>query len=136
MLKVYDNIAAQVAVKAKDLPLDQILIEGLVLDAYIGVFDFEQGKTQPVRFDILVDIQPLTKEASHETHNVVRYDHIIADVKSILSSGHVDLVETLAEQVAKACLSYERASQVSVTVAKLEAIDEAKAVGVRITRRK
>lgn len=136
MLKVYDNIAAPIAAKATDLPLDQILVEGLVLEAYIGVFDFEQGQTQPVRFDILVDVEPLLTDAVHETQNVVRYDHIVTDIKTILAAGHVDLVETLAEQIAKACLAYERASQVSVTVAKLEAIDEAAAVGVRITRRK
>lgn len=136
MLKVYDNIAAPIAAKATDLPLDQILVEGLVLEAYIGVFDFEQGQTQPVRFDILVDVEPLLTDAVHETHNVVRYDHIVTDIKTILAAGHVDLVETLAEQIANACLAYERASQVRVTVAKLEAIDEAAAVGVRITRRK
>lgn len=136
MLKVYDNKAASFAVTAKDLPLDQILIEGLVLDAYIGVFDFEYGQTQPVRFDIVVDITPLSIQDSHETHNIVRYDHIVTDIKKLLAAGHIDLVETLAEQVAKACLNYDRANQVCVTVAKLEAINEANGVGVRITRRK
>jgi len=136
MLKVYNNKTGPVAVETADLPYDQILIEGLVLEAYIGVFDFEYGKSQPVRFDLVVDILPLSQEASHETHNIVRYDHIVADIKAILVKGHVDLVETLAEQVAQACLRYDRASQVCVTVAKLDAIDNAQAVGVRITRRK
>jgi len=136
MLKVYDNKTAPQAIEDTDLPYDQILIEGLVLEAYIGVFDFEYGKVQPVRFDLVVDIKPLSLEASHETHNIVRYDHIVTDIKNILAKGHVDLVETLAEQVAEACLAYDRASQVCVTVAKLDAIDEAQAVGVRITRRK
>jgi len=136
MLKVYDNKTAPIVVAATDLPHDQILIEGLVLEAYIGVFDFEHGQTQPVRFDLVVDIKPLSLQASHETHNIVRYDHIVANIRAILSKGHIDLVETLAEQVAEACLTYERANQVCVTVAKLDAIKDAKAVGVRITRRK
>jgi len=141
MLKVYDNKTAPIVVAATDLPHDQILIEGLVLEAYIGVFDFEYGQTQPVRFDLVVDIKPLSLQASHETHNhethnIVRYDHIVANIRAILSKGHIDLVETLAEQVAEACLTYERANQVCVTVAKLDAIKDAKAVGVRITRRK
>jgi len=84
----------------------------------------------------VVDIKPLSLQASHETHNIVRYDHIVANIRAILSKGHIDLVETLAEQVAEACLTYERANQVCVTVAKLDAIKDAKAVGVRITRRK
>ena len=136
MLKVYDNKTVSVATETADVPCDQILIEALVLQAQIGVFDFEYGQDQSVRFDLVVDIEPLAADAAHETHNIVRYDHIVADIKAILKEGHIDLVETLAERVATASLLYERARQVCVTVAKLDAIDEAKSVGVRITRRK
>lgn len=136
MLKVLENTGAVLAMAPHDLPLDQILIEGLVLPAFIGVFEHEYADSQPVRLDITVDILPLSQSDDHETHNIVRYDHIVADIKEILSAGHIDLVETLAEDIAKACLSYDRAQQVCVTVAKPTAFDEAHAVGVRITRRK
>jgi len=56
-------------------------------------------------------------------------------IKAHLAQGHVDLVETLAEDIAALCLAYDRAEQVCVAVAKLEAFEEAQAVGVRITRR-
>lgn len=135
MLKVYDNKTATLARTASDLPRDQILIEGLVLPAFIGVFEHEYGTSQSVRFDVMVDIAPLGPEGEHQTHNIVRYDHIVADIKEILAKGHIELVETLAEDVAKACLSYDRAEQACVTVAKLSAFAEAEAVGIRITRR-
>ena len=136
MLKVYDNKPAIITRTASDLPRDQVLIEGLVLPAFIGVFEHEYGTSQSVRFDVMVDIAPLGPEGEHQTHNIVRYDHIVADIKEILAKGHIDLVETLAEDVASTCLSYDRAEQVCVTVAKLSAFTEAEAVGVRITRRK
>jgi len=136
MLKVYENKTAPVASETTDLPYDQILIEGLVLHAYIGLFEFEYDKVQKVRFDVTIDIESLSADASPDAYNIVRYDLIVSDIKKILAKGHVDLVETLAEQVAASCLAYDRAIQVCVTVAKLEAIDDAKAVGVRITRRK
>ena len=136
MLKVYDNTTAPIKVAEHDMPCDQILIQGLVLQASIGVFDFEHKKKQPVRFDIVLDIKPLSSEASHETHNIVRYDHVVADIKSIIAGGHIELIEILAEQVADICLRFDRAVQVCVTIAKLDIIDEADAVGVRITRRK
>lgn len=136
MLKVYDNTTASIEALSADLPCDQILIEALVLPVEIGVFDFEYGQEQSVRFDLIVDIEPLAAEASHETHNIVRYDHIVSDIKTIINEGHIDLVETLAERIAAASLLHERVRQVCVTVAKLEAIDEARSVGVRITRRK
>jgi len=136
MLKVYNNKTAPVAVEAADLPYDQILIEGLVLHAYIGLFEFEYDKVQKVRFDVTIDITPLSDDANPDAYNIVRYDLIVSDIKKMLAKGHVDLVETLAEQVAASCLSYDRAMQVCVTVSKLDAIDDAQAVGVRITRRK
>lgn len=136
MLKVYDTKTTPIAADKFDLPYDQILIEALVLQAQIGVFDFEYGRTQPVRFDVVVDIEPLQANSEHETHNIVRYDHVVEDIKKILDEGHIDLVETLAERIAAACLIYQRAFQVCVTVAKLDAIEDAKSVGVRITRRK
>jgi len=136
MLKVLENTGAVLAKAVDDLPRDQILIEGLVLSAFIGVFEHEYGARQDVRFDVTVDISPLGPEGEHDTHNIVRYDHIVRDIKEILAKGHIDLVETLAEDVAATCLSYDRAQQVCVTVAKLTAFEEAEAVGVRITRRR
>lgn len=135
MLKVLENTGPVVAVAPDDLPLDQILIESLTLPAFIGMFAHEYDAPQPIRFDVIVDIAPLTASDDHDTDNIVRYDHIVADIKEILAAGHIDLVETLAEDIAKACLSYNRAQQVCVTVAKPAAFDEADAVGVRITRR-
>lgn len=132
MLKVYENTASVMALN----PCDQVLIEGLVLEAHIGLFDHEYDTSQRVRFDVIVDVHPLEANTPHDSQNIVRYDHIVADIKEIIRAGHIDLVETLAEQVASACLGYSRAQQVQVSVLKLSAIDEAEAVGVKITRRR
>jgi len=136
MLKVLETVAPEAQIDTQELPRDRILIEGLVLQAEIGVFDSEQGRTQSVRFDVSVLHEPLRPGREYDMANIVRYDLIVADIKAILAKGHIDLVETLAEEVAAACLAYERAEQVTVQVAKLEAIAEAAAVGVEITRRK
>ena len=135
MLKVLDSAGAPLAKAADDLPCDQILIEGLTLPAFIGMFAHEYDAPQPIRFDVTIDIGPLNPEDKHDTENIVRYDHIVSDIKEILAAGHIDLVETLAEDIARVCLSYDRAEQVCVTVAKPAAFEEAEAVGVRITRR-
>lgn len=135
MLKILESANAALMQDKSVLPRDQILIEGLVLSASIGMFDYEYITRQDLRFDVTVDVSPLALKGEHDVQNIVRYDYIVADIKSILAKGHIDLVETLAEDVAKLCLSYARAEQVCVTVAKLSAFDEAEAVGVRITRR-
>jgi dihydroneopterin aldolase len=136
MLKVLENTAVTFAKSYEDLPRDQILIEGLVLPAFIGVFEHEYEAAQSVRFDVTVDVSPLAPRDEPDAQNIVRYDYIVADIKAHLAKGHVDLVETLAEDIAALCLAYDRAEQVCVAVAKLDAFEEAQAVGVRITRRR
>lgn len=136
MLKVIKTPGSIIDAAPGNMPLDQILIEGLTLPAFIGMFAHEYDAPQPIRFDVTVDIAPLTASDEHDTDNIVRYDYIVADIKEILAAGHIDLVETLAEDVAKVCLSYNRAQQVCVTVAKPSAFEDADAVGIRITRRK
>jgi len=49
-----------------------------------------------------VDVSPLAPRDEPDAQNIVRYDHIVADIKAHLAQGHVDLVETLAEDIAAA----------------------------------
>ncbi|MEN9016936.1 MAG: dihydroneopterin aldolase [Hellea sp.] len=134
MLKVYENDSHTSLKPLKSAINDQVFIEGLVLQAQIGVFDNERGIEQPVRFDISVDLGHLDNTLSDSAQNILRYDYIVEDVKKLLAKGHIDLVETLAESVAQICLFYDRAEQATVSVSKLNAFEEAEAVGVRITR--
>lgn len=114
---------------------DQIFIEALQLDARIGVFDHEYGTTQRVQFDLEIDLRP-PDEGGYTLSNIVRYDRVVDDIRALVSSGHIELVETMAEQVAAIVLNYEGVARVSVRVAKLAAISEANGVGIRISRTK
>ena len=62
------------------------------------------------------------------------YDTIIKGIKQIVARGHINLVETLAEEVAAHCLAHPRAASVKVTIEKLD--KEPGAVGVEIVRAK
>jgi len=115
---------------------DQIFIEGLTLDAFIGVFDHEYDTTQRVRIDLEIDLLPLPKDEEYSTGNIVRYDYVVRDIRRLIRAGHIDLVETMAESVADIVLGYDGVDKVSVRVAKLSAISEARGVGVKIERRK
>jgi dihydroneopterin aldolase len=115
---------------------DQIFINDLVLDASIGVYDFELTITQPVKFNIVLDIDQISPDEAHEKKNIVCYDTICQGIKAIVDEGHVGLVETLAERVADLCLQSRRARKVIVSVAKPNAIASAAGVGIRIVRTK
>ncbi len=59
---------------------------------------------------------------------------IISTIKGILAEGHINLVETLADEIATRCLAHPRAALVRVKIEKLD--KEPGAVGVEIVRRK
>jgi dihydroneopterin aldolase len=111
--------------------MDRVFVHDLVLPVFIGAYDFERGKTQRVRFCIDVDIRRSTYHAE-DMRDVFSYDVVVDAIRLLLSRGHVDLVETLAERIADALLAYPRVYRVIARVEKLDVIEGR--VGIEITR--
>ena len=114
--------------------LDRVFIRDLVLDVEIGVYTHEKGLTQRVRFSVDVDLTPATRALEDDIDRTFDYDMIIKGIKDIIARGHINLVETLAEDVARHCLTHPRAARVTVKIEKLD--KEPGAVGVEIVRAK
>lgn len=112
-----------------------IRITDLVLPANIGVYEQERHGPQRVRFNVELQVMEHMGPLNDDIGNVLSYDEIVRGIRSILDRGHINLVETLAEEVASLCLGDRRVSCVRVRVEKLDVIPEAAAVGVEIERR-
>jgi dihydroneopterin aldolase len=111
---------------------DRVFMHDLVLDVEIGVYTHEKGVTQRVRFSVDVEIVPASEALDDRIERALDYDMIIGGVKTIIARGHINLVETLAEEIATMCLEHPRAARVKVTIEKLD--KEPGAVGVEIVR--
>jgi dihydroneopterin aldolase len=129
-LKPYVPIAAL----AEALVPDRVFMHDLVLNVEIGVYTHEKGATQRVRFSVDVDLLPAKGQLEDDLGRTFDYDMIIKDIKDIIARGHINLVETLAEEVAARCLARPRAARVAVKIEKLD--KEPGAVGVEIVRAK
>ena len=125
--------AAKLA-RSETKALDRVFMHDLVLDVEIGVYTHEKGVTQRVRFSVDVDVLSASVALDDHIGRAFDYDTIIKGIKEIIARGHINLVETLAEEVASHCLSNPRASAVKVTIEKLD--KEPGAVGVEIVRSK
>jgi dihydroneopterin aldolase len=112
--------------------VDHVFVRDLVMPVEIGAYDFERGRTQKVRFNVEVDV--LRATGGDDMRSVFSYDVVIDAIKMLLASGHIDMVETIAERLAEKILLHERAQAVSVQVEKLDVAPGA--VGVRIRREK
>lgn len=104
----------------------RVVVRDLVLDASIGVYAYERGRRQRIRVSLDIDavVGGLTT------------DDGVGAIRAIVDSGHITLIETLAERLAARCLSDERVRGVRVRVEKLDVFPDAAAVGVEIERRR
>jgi dihydroneopterin aldolase len=116
-------------------PVDRVIVRGLVVEAFIGVFDFERHDRQRVRFDVEVETVPDYRRMVRDEGRYVSYADIVDYIETRAASDeHVELVETWADDVAAVALENELATRVHVTVQKLDIFGAADGVGVSITR--
>ena len=103
---------------------DRVFMRGLVLPVRIGAYAHEHDKTQRVRFDVTVQVaRPVAQGRVlpvRDLRDIYSYDIISDGIRMLVASGHVDLVETLAEQIAALLLADARVVTAEVQVTKLE----------------
>jgi len=122
--------------RSETAPRRKVFVHGLILDAFIGAYDHEQGTKQPIKIDLEADVIEPSHPTSDRLEDVVCYDKLTQGVTAIIAEGHIKLVETLAERVADLALSHPMVLSVMVRIVKPNAIAEAEAVGVEIFRAK
>jgi dihydroneopterin aldolase len=112
-----------------------VFVRDLELEALIGVHGHEKGKPQPIRINVDLTVDEGTGAVADRLKNVVNYEKVVDGIRAIIARGHVNLVETLAEMVAEACLKDKRVLVARIRIEKLKAIEGARSVGVEIERR-
>ena len=115
--------------------LYRILVRDLLLMCSIGIHPHERLAPQRVRINIDMAVFECDGDPSDDIAQVVSYEDVIAGIKHLIIAGHINLVETLAENIAGLCLTDRRVDSVRVRVEKLDVYAEAASVGVEIERR-
>jgi FolB domain-containing protein len=114
-----------------DGPVDRVFVEDLVLPVYIGAYAREREAPQDVRFSVSAWVVR-TGRAAEDMRDVFSYDLITDGIRMLTGSGHIGLVETLAERIAAMVLAHPRVARVMVRVQKLTT--GSGTVGVEIER--
>lgn len=115
--------------------LRHVFVRDLMLDARIGVHQHE--KLGPQRIRVNIDLAVWEKDADgigDQLANVVCYEEVVSAIRALVTEGHVNLVETLAEQIAALCLEDRRVRVARVRVEKLDVFADVTSVGVEIER--
>jgi dihydroneopterin aldolase len=114
--------------------LRHVFVRDLVVPCSIGVHRHERAAEQRVRINLDLAVREGERPLHDSIEDVVCYEKIIAGVSTIIARGHVNLVETLAEDIAAMCLEDPRVRSARVRVEKLDILPNADSVGVEIER--
>ena len=110
---------------------DKLFIADLILPVAVGAYASERNRTQRVRFSVSAEIARRSA-APKVMADVFSYDIILDAIHAVVAQGHIDLLETLAEEIAQRLLQQP---EIIRTTLKLEKLDLGPAVaGIEITR--
>lgn len=114
--------------------MDKIIIKNLLVRGIIGINDWERKTRQ----DILVNIDifsPISKSAtSDQIDDTVNYRTITKSIINLIENTEFFLVEALATEIAKMCLTNYPIEKIMVRIEKPLAVRFAQSVGVEIVR--
>ncbi|CAB4953697.1 unannotated protein [freshwater metagenome] len=107
---------------ASDLSaFDRIGVTGISAHGFHGVLDHERRDGQIFIVDVTLFLDSRPAAAADNLALTVNYAEVAAAVVRLIESDAVDLIETLAQDIADACLAHEIVGAVEVTVHKPEA---------------
>ncbi len=101
-------------------PCDRISLRDYVVEVEIGAFQQERGHLQRVRFNVVVEVSPLTGPIDDDVDRILSYDRVTEAIGVELGAERINLLETLAARVAERILLEPQADRVFVRIEKLD----------------
>lgn len=111
-----------------------VRVRGLKLDAEVGVYDHERGRTQPIAVDIEAQVIALAARPEGALAEAVNYAALAELVRQIAGARHHELLEDLAQAVLNVAFADPRITRMAIHIDKLTALEDADSVGVSLER--
>lgn len=101
--------------------MDRIVLTGLRAFGHHGVYDFERAEGQEFVVDVVLELDLAPAAGTDDVADTVDYSALAERLAAVVSGPPVNLIETLADRLARVCLADERVAAVEVTVHKPQA---------------
>ena len=88
--------------------LRHVFVRDLAAMAKLGIHEHEKVTPQRIIVNIDLSVREGDNPLIDDISNVVSYEIVVKKVDAIIARGHVNLVETLCELIAAACLKDRR----------------------------
>jgi len=111
-----------------------VRVRGLLLEAEVGVYEHEYGRTQPIVIDLEAEVDPGAVRPNADLSQAVNYAALAETVREITLARHYDLLEDLVEAIAARLFSDGRIKRLKIDIDKPTALEDADSVGVSFER--
>jgi len=111
-----------------------VTVRGLILLCSIGIRQREREQKQRVRISVDLVATASAVPPGDDRRRVINYEKVVAAIREIARSGHIDLCEGFAERICTACLADPRVERVRVWVEKLDIFPDVEGVGALLER--
>ncbi len=118
-----------------EVTAQRIIVRDLSLSCRIGVTEEERARRQRIRLNLTLEVVP-DPPSEDRIAEVVHYGHLVDRVRRTCLQANVQLLETLAEQVAANCFFDPRVLSVRVRVEKLDRYADVGGIGIELERRR
>lgn len=116
--------------------MDTIFIRGLKVETIIGIYDWERTLKRPLVFDVELGFDTREAASSDRMRDSIDYAAVGQTIRDIAIELQPQLLETLAEMIARTLFERFPVLSVRLTIDKPGAIPDVKGVGVEIERRR
>ncbi|MCC5981795.1 MAG: dihydroneopterin aldolase [Oceanicaulis sp.] len=111
-----------------------VRVEKLRLEAMVGVYESEHGRTQPIEISLEAEVTSEAMAPSADLDHAVNYAALAETVRQVVAARHHELLEDLVQEVANTLFRDTRITRLKLSVDKLTALDDAASVGVSYER--
>jgi dihydroneopterin aldolase len=113
----------------------RIYLRDALFEANIGVYDRERAGAQRLLINVDLFVALAVSTPRHDrVEEVVDYDFVRETIRRRIERGHVNLQETLVDDIAGALLAHPGVVAVRVCTEKPDVYDDVAGVGVEVLR--
>ncbi len=109
-----------------------LFLDRLVVEAEIGIHDFERGQPQRVAISISVDISPDRLPGTDDIAATFDYDWVRLQVLELVRGRRFELQETLAKGIVDILASRPEIVRITVETSKPDVYGDVDTVGCRL----
>ena len=115
----------------------KLFLRGFELQVRIGIHDFELQGSQRMRFDVDLYVPYVHSSPTQDRiEEIVDYDFVRDVIAARVRQGHVELQETLCDDLARQLLAHPGVQAVRLSTCKPDVYPDCAGVGVEVFRNK